>query len=91
MDVTLHLANNRLFGRYIYMALCITKSMVLSLIIFIPTLCAFAFAFHAFSFGKEIFKTSALAFFKTIIMLIGEFEFSSSFVVDGRVSAQVTA
>ena len=78
MDVTLHLAHNRWIGQYIYMALCIIKSMGLSLIIFLPTFCGFAFAFHSFIL-EGIFRTSVLAFFKTNLMLLGEFDFNDDF------------
>ncbi len=80
VDLTLFLGRLPKFGPYIYMSLNVTTALFWGLSVYLPTLMAFASAFHMFLSGSDLFRGFASGFMKTFVMMVGEFEFSDYFV-----------
>ena len=70
------------FGRHIYMTWQIMKSMFWNLAVFIPSLVAFASAFHCFLINNDVFEGPIASLLKTFEMLLGEVDFSDNFLYD---------
>ena len=70
------------FGRHIYMTWQIMKSMFWNLVVFVPSLVAFASAFHCFLINNEVFEGPIASLLKTFEMLLGEVDFSDNFLYD---------
>ena len=70
------------FGRHIYMTWQIMKSMFWNLIVFVPSLVAFASAFHCFLINNDVFEGPIASLLKTFEMLLGEVDFSDNFLYD---------
>ena len=58
------------------------RSMFLNLAVFIPSLFAFASAFHCFLINNEIFEGTTASVLKTFEMLLGEVDFADNFLYD---------
>ena len=82
MDLTIFLGKMDFFGRHIYMSWQIMRSMFLNLAVFIPSLIAFASAFHCFLINNEIFEGPIASVLKTFEMLLGEVDFAGNFLYD---------
>ena len=70
------------FGRHIYMTWQIMKSMFWNLVVFVPSLVAFASAFHCFLINNVVFEGPIASLLKTFEMLLGEVDFSDNFLYD---------
>ena len=82
MDLTIFLGKMDFFGRHIYMTWQIMKSMFWNLVVFVPSLVAFASAFHCFLINNEVFEGPIASLLKTFEMLLGEVDFSDNFLYD---------
>ena len=82
MDLTIFLGKMDVFGIHIYMSWQIMRSVFLNLAVFIPSLVAFAFAFHCFLINNPVFEGSVASVLKTFEMLLGEVDFSDNFLYD---------
>ena len=82
MDLTIFLGKMDVFGIHIYMSWQIMRSMFLNLAVFIPSLVAFASAFHCFLINNPVFEGSVASVLKTFEMLLGEVDFSDNFLYD---------
>ena len=82
MDLTIFLGKMDVFGIHIYMSWQIMRSMFLNLAVFIPSLVAFASAFHCFLINNPVFEGSVASLLKTFEMLLGEVDFSDNFLYD---------
>ena len=82
MDLTIFLGKMDILGRHIYMSWQIMRSMFLSLAVFIPSLIAFASAFHCFLINNEIFEGPVASILKSFEMLLGEVDFADNFLYD---------
>jgi ribosome-associated toxin RatA of RatAB toxin-antitoxin module len=82
MDLTIFLGKMDVFGIHIYMSWQIMRSMFLNLAVFIPSLVAFASAFHCFLINNPVFEGSVSSVLKTFEMLLGEVDFSDNFLYD---------
>ena len=60
MDLTLFLGRFDIFGRHIYRSSHVFKNVVWSLIVYVPVLVAFAFAFHCFLKYDPVFEGNLL-------------------------------
>ena len=58
------------------------RSMFLNLAVFIPSLIAFASAFHCFLINNEIFEGPIASVMKTFEMILGEVDFADNFLYD---------
>ena len=88
MDLTIFLGKMDIFGIHIYMSWQIMKSMFLNLAVFIPSLVAFASAFHCFLINNPVFEGSVASVLKTFEMLLGEVDFSDNFLYDNVSATQ---
>ena len=88
MDLTIFLGKMDVFGIHIYMSWQIMKSMFLNLAVFIPSLVAFASAFHCFLINNPVFEGSVASLLKTFEMLLGEVDFSDNFLYDNVSATQ---
>ena len=82
MDLTIFLGKMDFFGRHIYMSWQIMRSMFLNLAVFVPSLVAFASAFHCFLINNTVFEGSVASLLKTFEMFLGEVDFSDNFLYD---------
>ena len=82
MDLTIFLGKMDVFGIHIYMSWQIMRSMFLNLAVFIPSLVAFASAFHCFLINNPVFEGYVASLLKTFEMLLGEVDFSDNFLYD---------
>ena len=81
-DLTIFMGKMDFFGRHIYMTWQIMRSMFLNLVVFVPTLLAFASAFHCFLINNEVFEGPMASVLKTFEMFLGEVDFSDNFLYD---------
>ena len=58
----------------------IMKSMFWNLVVFIPSLVAFASAFHCFLMNNDVFEAPIASLLKTFAMFLGEVDFSDNFL-----------
>ena len=65
-------------GRAFYTTLFVTKKIVKSTLIFMPTLVGFALSFHIFLNGHESFRGLRNSAMKTFVMFLGEFDFDGN-------------
>ena len=82
MDLTIFLGKMDFFGRHIYMSWQIMSSMFLNLAVFVPSLVAFASAFHCFLINNTVFEGPVASLLKTFEMFLGEVDFSDNFLYD---------
>ena len=82
MDLTIFLGKMDFFGRHIYMSWQIMRSMFLNLAVFVPSLIAFASAFHCFLINNTVFEGPVASLLKTFEMFLGEVDFSDNFLYD---------
>ena len=82
MNFTGYLSQMSSFGKTILSSIHVTKKILKSLVIFIPSLIGFASAFHFFLHGNGQFQSFFDSFLKVIIMMIGEYEFENNFSFD---------
>ena len=82
IDLTLFLGRFDVFGKHIYRSWHVMKNVAWSMIVYIPILLAFAFAFHCFLKNDEIFEGSTASVLKVFTMVLGEFDFEDHYVYD---------
>ena len=82
VNLTFILTFFRHFALTTYMCLEMTRSIFVTLVIFIPSFLAFGFAFHSFLFGSDTFNSNTESFLKTVVMFLGEFDLSNEFMPD---------
>jgi hypothetical protein len=80
IDLTLILGRLPFFGKNIYMSMDVTKTMIWCLIAYLPSLIAFASAFHMFLSPSLLFDNPITSFLKVLVMMVGELEFSEYFI-----------
>jgi hypothetical protein len=71
-----------LFGRHIYRSFHVMKNVAWSLLVYLPSLIAFALAFHCFLDNDPIFQGPTASILKTVAMLLGEFNYEGRFLYD---------
>ena len=79
MNFTFILSKIPMFGRSVFISLNVAISICKVFVVFIPSLIAFAFAFHFFMHGDPIFRSYGDGILKVIVMIIGEFDFEDHF------------
>ena len=82
IDLTLFLGRFDVFGKHIYRSWHVMKNVAWSMIVYIPILLAFAFAFHCFLKNDEIFEGTTASVLKVLTMVLGEFDFEDHYVYD---------
>ena len=82
MDFTAYLSQMSTFGRTIYSSIYVSKKVFKSLLIFFPSMIAFTTAFHFFLHGNDQFHSFGDSFLKTIITMIGEYDYEDNFSFD---------
>ena len=82
IDLTLFLGRFDVFGKHIYRSWHVMKNVAWSMIVYIPILLAFAFAFHCFLKNDEIFEGTMASVLKVLTMVLGEFDFEDHYVYD---------
>ena len=80
MAFTFFVARVHQLGRNILMSFRVAKELVFSLIGFLPSLVAFGAAFHMLLSGHAVFRGITTAFLKILDMMVGELEFSDTFL-----------
>ena len=63
-----------------YIILNVTNTLLKCLIVYSPILIAFTFAFNLLLHSDEVFESWVSTFFKVIVMMLGELEFSEHFI-----------
>lgn len=96
INFTLYLSIFNFIGTRLYMALYVVKQVILSMLVYIPSVIGFSCAFHCFLAGQSTFHSFVMSFLEAMVMMVGETKFEANFSVDkvheygGRnVSAQV--
>lgn len=95
LNFTLFLSISNSIGKRLFMSFYVMREVVLTLLIYVPTLLGFASAFHCFLYGATNFHDIKTAVLATMIMLLGnvpwsDFQYPEVDKVGGRnVSAQV--
>ena len=82
IDLTLFLGRFDVFGKHIYRSWHVMKNVAWSMIVYVPILLAFAFAFHCFLKNDEIFEGTTASILKVFTMVLGEFYFEDHYVYD---------
>lgn len=82
IDLTLFLGRFDIFGKHIYRSWHVMKNVAWSMIVYVPILLAFAFAFHCFLKNDEIFEGTTASVLKVFTMVLGEFDFEDHYVYD---------
>jgi hypothetical protein len=82
LDFTMFLGRFDLFGRHIYRSFHVMKNVAWSLLVYLPSLIAFALAFHCFLDNDPIFQGPTASILKTVAMLLGEFNYEGRFLYD---------
>ena len=82
IDLTLFLGRFDVFGKHIYRSWHVMKNVAWSMIVYVPILLAFAFAFHCFLKNDEIFEGTTASVLKVFTMVLGEFDFEDHYVYD---------
>jgi hypothetical protein len=80
IDLTLILGRLPFFGENIYMSINVTKALMGCLMVYVPSLMAFASAFHMFLAPSLLFDNPISSFLKVLVMMAGELEFSNFFI-----------
>ena len=81
-DLTLLLGRIPAIGLYVYMWTHVLRTMVKVMIVFLPMLLAFSFAFYVLLPMQPAFNDPVTAFFKSIAMMTGELDYTDNFSVD---------
>ena len=79
-NLTIFLGKLDFFERHIHMSRQIFMSVMWSIAVFLPTIVAFASAFHCFLIHDKIFDNFMASIIKTIGMLLGEVDIGDSFI-----------
>ena len=82
LDFTMFLGRFDIFGRHIYRSFHVMKNVAWSLVVYLPSLMAFALAFHCFLDNDPIFEGPTASILKTVAMLLGEFNYEGRFLYD---------
>ena len=82
LDFTMFLGRFDLFGRHIYRSFHVMKNVAWSMLVYLPSLIAFALAFHCFLDNDPIFEGPTASIIKTVAMLLGEFNYEGRFLYD---------
>ena len=94
INVTIILGRFDLFGKNIYLTWNIVKSIFWPIVVYLPTLMAFAVAFHCFLCRNAIFEGKVSSIIRVFTMMIGEYDFEGNFLFDNvagsKISVQVT-
>lgn len=72
-DFTIFLGRFDLFGKHIYRSFHVMKNVAWSMAVFIPSLIAFALAFHSFMRNSNVWEGPVSSVIRTFGMLMGEF------------------
>ena len=67
------------FGQNIFMSIGVIKEVAWATIVYLPSMMAFASAFHCFLLGDPIFESWITSALKVLTMVIGEYNFDHHF------------
>lgn len=81
-DLLLLLAKFDTMGRYIFMSVDVTKTMIFCIVTYVPSLCAFSFGFHILLKPNPVFRSWFATIVKTLSMMTGEFDYDDIFAWD---------
>lgn len=81
-SLMLHLKRYPYFGLYVVMYVEVLKTLLNVLANFFILIVAFALSFHVLLSKQDAFKTPGMAIVKTMVMMIGEMDFDTIFVVN---------
>ena len=82
INLTLFLARFDIFGIHIYRSFHVIKNVAWSMSVYLPSLGAFAIAFHCFLRNDDIFQGPFASILKTLAMVQGEFNVEGRFLYD---------
>ena len=77
--VTCQLARFDNFGEYVFMSIRVSATVVKFLMVYVPCMMAFSFAFHLSLHQNRIFSGPMSSFLKVFVMFQGEFEYIETF------------
>ena len=79
MNFTAYLCQISSAGRNLYSSIYVSKKILKTFLLFVPSLIGFTCAFHFFLNGNLQFQTFRNAFLKTLIMMLGEYDYEDNF------------
>ena len=79
MNFTAYLCQISSAGKAIYSSIYVTKKIIKTLVVFVPSLAGFTCAFHFFLHGNQQFHEFRAAFLKVLIMMLGEYDYEDNF------------
>ena len=79
MNFTAYLCQISSVGKAIYSSIYVTKKIIKTLVVFVPSLIGFTCAFHFFLHGNQQFHEFRAAFLKVLIMMLGEYDYEDNF------------
>ena len=82
INLTLFLGRFDIFGVHIYRSFHVIKNVAWSMSVYLPSLGAFAIAFHCFLRNDDIFEGPFASILKTLAMVLGEFNVEGRFLYD---------
>ena len=82
INLTLFLGRFDIFGVHIYRSFHVIKNVAWSMSVYLPSLGAFAIAFHCFLRNDDIFEGPFASILKTLSMVLGEFNVEGRFLYD---------
>ena len=81
-DLLLLMGKFDTMGRYIFMSVDVTKTMLFCIFTYVPSLCAFSFGFHILLRPNPVFRSWVATIVKTMAMMTGEFDYDEIFAWD---------
>ena len=81
-DLLLLMGKFDTMGRYIFMSVDVTKTMMFCIFTYVPSLCAFSFGFHILLKPNPVFRSWVATIVKTGAMMTGEFDYDETFAWD---------
>ena len=77
-DLLLLMGKFDTMGRYIFMSVDVTKTMLFCIFTYVPSLCAFSFGFHILLKPNPVFRSWVATIVKTLAMMTGEFDYDDT-------------
>lgn len=82
INFTLYLSIFDFIGTRLYMALYVVQEVIISMLVYIPSIIGFATAFHCFLAGQATFHSVIMSFLEAVVMMVGETKFEDNFSYD---------
>ena len=82
MNLTNFLGRFDLCGKHIYRSWHVMKNVVMSVVVYLPSMIAFSMAFHCFLIFNGVFEGPVASLMKVLTMILGEFDFQDNFLYD---------